>query len=134
MKAIISIVIIAVVALGGYKLWEYWDNVEQEKLAAKDVVEVSESQMGQMTPELEKSLQEAREKGYPGLKDWLKRYQKSPKIPEERLAWIKLDYVLMAAQSGEPLEAKKVFQEVKENTKSSSPVYPRIKKLEKTYQ
>ena len=66
------------------------------------------------------------------MRDWLKRFEKSPKIPEDRLAWIKLDYVLMVSQT-DPKEAKRVFAEVKEKTPSTSKAYPRIQKLEKTY-
>jgi hypothetical protein len=133
MKALIAILIVVAVIFGGWKLWEYWDTVDQQKEAAQKIPDVTEDQMGRMTPELENTLQEAKKKGASGVKDWLKRYQKSPKIPEARLAWIKLDYVLMASQN-DPLEAKKVFADVKENTPTSSPVYPRIKKLEKSYQ
>jgi hypothetical protein len=133
MKPLIVILIVVGVIFGGWKIWDYWDTVSQQKEAAEKIPEVSEDQMGRMTTELENSLQEARKKGASGMKEWLKKYQKSPKIPEPRLAWIKLDYVLMASQS-EPLEAKKVFAEVKESTPPSSPVYPRIKKLEKSYQ
>lgn len=133
MKAIIAILIVVGVIFGGWKIWDYWDTVSQQKEAAEKIPEVSEDQMGRMSNELENSLQEARKKGASGVKDWLNKYQKSPKIPEPRLAWIRLDYVLMASQS-DPLEAKKVFAEVKEKTPSSSPVYPRIKKLERSYQ
>jgi|SRR4051794_6098594 hypothetical protein len=133
MKPLIIILVVVGVIFGGWKMWEYWDTVDQQKEASEKIPEVSEDQMGRMTPELETSLQEAKKKGAAGVKDWLNKYQKSPKIPEARLAWIKLDYVLMASQS-EPLEAKKVFAQVKENTPTTSPVYPRIKKLEKSYQ
>jgi hypothetical protein len=133
MKALIAILVVVGVIFGGWKLWDYWDTVDQQKESAQKVPDVTEDQMGRMTPELENTLQEARKKGASGLKDWLNKYQKSPKIPEARLVWIKLDYVLMASQS-DPLEAKKVFADVKEKTPASSPVYPRIKKLEKSYQ
>ncbi|MDB6032493.1 MAG: hypothetical protein JWM16_2831, partial [Verrucomicrobiales bacterium] len=115
MKALIAILVVVGVIFGGWKLWDYWDTVDQQKDAAQKVPDVTEDQMGRMTPELENTLQEARKKGASGVKDWLNKYQKSPKIPEARLVWIKLDYVLMASQS-DPLEAKKVFADVKEKT------------------
>ena len=132
MKGLTVVLIVLAVIFGGWKLWDYWDNVNMQKEASEKVVEVSEGQMGQMSQELERSLTEARNKGPSALKAWLNRFEKSPKIPEDRLAWIKLDYVLMISQS-DPLEAKKVFAEVKEKTPSTSKVYPRIQKLEKTY-
>ena len=132
MKGLIAVLIVVGVIFGGWKLWDYWDTVSQQKEAAEKVVEVSEAQMGQMTMELEKSLEEARKKGPSAMRDWLKRFEKSPKIPEDRLAWIKLDYVLIVSQT-DPKEAKRVFAEVKEKTPSTSKAYPRIQKLEKTY-
>ena len=132
MKALIAVLIVVAVIFGGWKLWDYWDNVNQQKEASEKVVEVSEGQMGQMSPELEKTLTEARKKGPSAVKAWLDRFEKSPKIPEDRLAWIKLDYVLMVSQS-DPLEAKKVFADVKQKTPTTSKAYPRIQKLEKTY-
>ena len=132
MKGLIAVLIVVAVIFGGWKLWDYWDTVSQQKEAAEKVVEVSEDQMGRMTNELEQSLTDARKKGPSAVKSWLERFQKSPKIPEDRLAWIKLDYVLMVSQS-DPLEAKKVFAEVKQKTPTTSKVFPRIQKLEKTY-
>src|SRR5436305_10420211 len=99
MKGLIAVLIVLAVIFGGWKLWEYWDTVNQQKEAAEKVVEVSEAQMGSMSYELEKSLEEARKKGPSAFKAWLNRFEKSPKIPEDRLAWIKLDYVLMVSQS-----------------------------------
>jgi hypothetical protein len=132
MKGLIAVLIILAVIFGGWKLWDYWDTVSQQKEAAEKVVEVSEGEMGAMSTELEKTLGEARKKGPSAVKAWLNRFEKSPKIPEDRLAWIKLDYVLMVSQS-DPVEAKKVFAEVKEKTPPTSKAYPRIQKLEKTY-
>ena len=132
MKGLIAVLIVVAVIFGGWKLWDYWDTVNQQKEMAEKVPDLSEEQMGRMSNELEKTLADARKQGPSAVKTWLDRFQKSPKIPEDRLAWIKLDYVLMVSQS-DPLEAKRVFAEVKEKTPSTSRVQPRIKKLQKTY-
>jgi hypothetical protein len=132
MKGLTVVLIVLAVIFGGWKLWDYWDTVNQQKEAAEKTPEISEDQMGRMSYELEQSLQEARKKGPSAVKAWLNRFEKSPKIPEDRLAWIKLDYVLTISQS-DPLEAKKVFAEVKSKVSTSSKVYPRVQKLEKTY-
>jgi len=44
-----------------------------------------------------------------------------------------LDYVLVAAP-GDPAEARRVFAQVKARLTPRSPVYPRMKQLEKTYE
>src|ERR1051326_8809167 len=126
MKVLISILIVLALIFGGWKLWEYWDQVSQQKDMAEKKPSLSEDQLGSMTSDLEKTLQDARKKGPSALKAWLDKNQKNPKIPESRLVYIKLDYVLMIASS-DPVEAKKVFHEIKQNTPPTSPVYPRIK-------
>ena len=83
--------------------------------------------------QLEPSLQEAQKKGAAGLKAWLDQYKRSPLVKDPRLAWIELDYVVGIAAEN-PLAAKRVFSEVKKRTPPESPVYPRIKELEKTYE
>ena len=67
------------------------------------------------------------------LGDWLEKAKRSPQIKDPRLAWIELDYVLKVSASN-PAEAKRVFIEVKQRIPTDSPVYPRIKSLEKNYE
>ena len=55
----------------------------------------------------------------------------SMQIKDPRLAWIELDYALKVAPSN-PLEAKRVFAELRDRTTPQSPIYPRVKALEKT--
>ncbi len=59
------------------------------------------------------------------------KYRKVAKDP--RLAWIELDYVQLVAPKN-PGEAKRVFADVKQRTPPESPVYKRVKELEKTYE
>ena len=44
-----------------------------------------------------------------------------------------MDYVLMVSRDN-PVEAKRVFAEVKKRVPPESPVYPRLKDLEKIYE
>jgi hypothetical protein len=48
-------------------------------------------------------------------------------------AWIELDYCTLIARE-DPAEARRLFAAVKERTPASSPVWDRVKKLEKTYE
>jgi hypothetical protein len=84
-----------------------------------------------MSYKLDASLQAARKQGAAGLKNWLKTYNQI--IEDPRKAWIELDYCVAVARQ-DPAEAKRVFARVKERTAPSSPVWPRMKQLEKTYE
>jgi hypothetical protein len=135
MKIAISILIIVAVIFVGYKGWEYWDTVSKERESKKQA-ETSQID-GRSRPgvpyQAENALQEAYNKGAPALKEWLESARRSGVVKDPRLAWIELDY--MVRISGEnPVEAKKIFAEVKKRTPADSPVYRRIKELEKTYQ
>jgi hypothetical protein len=76
-------------------------------------------------------LEIARNRGATGLRDFLARYGKN--IDDPRRAWIELDYVVLLAQSS-PGEARREFAKVKSRIQSDSPVYNRVKQLEKTYE
>jgi len=80
---------------------------------------------------LEASLQAARKQGAPGLRNWLKTYAQS--VEDPRKAWIELDYCVAVARE-DPAEAKRVFAAVKDRLPPSSPVWPRMKQLERTYE
>jgi hypothetical protein len=136
MKAAISILIVIGVIFGVYKLWEYWDAVEQQKdLAVKKARQ--EAVLGDSLPglpyELEEDLRKAREGGPETLKAFIERVKKSPKVSDPRLAWIELEYVKKVSLN-DPIEAKRAFREVKERIDADSPVYKEVKRLEKTYE
>lgn len=134
MTRLISVLVIAFVAYGGYKLFLYWEKVRDEKEAAQKqaaATAVVAEQLPGLPPQLEPSLQAAQKTGAPGLKHWLRKYRKIVRDP--RLAWIELDYVVLLARD-DPREAKRLFAAIKERTPPASPVYPRIQRLEKTYE
>jgi hypothetical protein len=135
MKLVIAAVIIILVLVGGFKVWEYWDKVSHDK----DVSEKEAAARLQITPEslqgmpngLESTYAAAQKNGATGVRNWLKAY--GARVQDPRKAWIELDYAVMIARE-DPIEAKKIFAEVKGRTDETSQVYPRIKQLEKTFQ
>lgn len=133
MKIVISVVIVIALLFGGYKVWEYWDNVShdrdvaQKEAAARKVVP---EQLAGMPNGLEQSYQAAQKGGATGIRNWLKAY--GPRIQDPRKAWIELDYAVAISRE-DPVEAKKVYAEVKNRTEESSPVNGRVKELERTF-
>ncbi len=136
MKALIGIFVVLAVIFLGWRVYDYWVGVDTEREArerAKLPPPVVPERLEGLPSQLEPSLQEAQKKGAAGLKSWLDQYKRSPLVKDPRLAWIELDYVVGVAAEN-PIEAKRVFSEVKKRTPPESPVYPRIKELEKTYE
>ena len=133
-KTLIIIVIVVAVGFGGWQLYEYWDNIQNEKFEqeknAKSAV-VNPDALGGLPSGYDTSLRAAQQQGAAALGNWLKVY--GPAVQDPRKAWIQLDYVLLITRDN-PQEAKRIFNEVKNRTPPSSPVMPRIHDLEKTYQ
>ena len=134
MKPLITIFIILAVAVGGWKIYDYWVTVESEKEEKARLAqprEVRPEQLQGLPYELTQSLQEAQQKGAGGLKGWLEKNRRKTQDP--RLAWIELDYVVLIAKEN-PVEARRIFGDVKGRTATNAPIYYRIKSLEKTYE
>ena len=133
MTKLISILIIVAALYGGWHLFLYWEDVKNQKETQKKeaaAAQVNGDQLPGVPYALEKSLQAAQKDGAAGLRKWLKTYGTS--IQDPRKAWIELDYVVAVARD-DPNEARRVFGQVKERTPATSPVYARVKQLEKTY-
>lgn len=133
MTKLIGIVFIVLAGWGVFALWEYWDKYntgkdlkEQEALKTQ----VRPEQLPGITYQLEQAYEKAQKNGAPGIRNWLKAFHNN--VQDPRLAWIELDYVVAVSQE-DPAEARRVFAEVKERTPKDSPVYQRVKDLEKTY-
>jgi hypothetical protein len=131
MKPLISILIIIGVIWVAVKLFNYWEDVGAEKVAQQKAAAVIPTALAGLPPKLEASLQQAQQGGARDLKNWLNANRQE--VQDPRLAWIELDYVVLVAREN-PEEAKQVFGAVKERIGSDSPVYQRVKDLEKTYQ
>jgi hypothetical protein len=134
MSKLIAAVILLAALFGGWELFFYWEKVKneeqiQKKQAATAIV--SGEQLSGLPQQLEPILKAAETQGAAGLRRWLKTYGRS--VQDPRKAWIELDYCLLISRE-DPSEAKRVFAQVKNRTPESSPVWPRIKKLEKAYE
>jgi len=137
MKALIAIVLIVVALLGIRELYRYWEEMKVKH----DVVEpgqgagaqpaVDPSALTGLPPALEASFETAKKQGAASLKIWLKQYRSYVRDP--KLAAIELDYVVLAGAKNFT-ESREIFAAVKARTPTNSPVYPRIRQLEKTYQ
>ena len=134
MTKLIAALIIVVVLYGGWQLFFYWERVKNEEETEKKQA-VAETVMGDslggLPYQLDPALRAAQSQGAAGLKNFLKAY--GSKIEDPRKAWIELDYCVLISRE-DPSEARRIFAEVKGRTQSSSPVWPRIKRLEKTYE
>ena len=138
MTKLIAAVILLLVLWGGWQLFFYWERVKNEQETQKKqeaaVLVQGETLSGmppQATQPLEKSLQAAQSQGAGAMKAWLKTY--GSLVQDPRKAWIELDYCLLLARE-DPSGANRVLAEVKTRTPQTSPVWPRIKQMEKTYQ
>jgi len=134
MTKVISAVIVILVLYGAWELWLYWDkyntdkDLEQRQAAASVI---RPEQLPGMPSGLEDSYRAAERNGVTGVKNWLKTYGRL--VQDPRRGWIELDYMILIARE-DPAEARRIFSEVRNRTPESSPIYPRIKKLQATYQ
>jgi len=133
MTKLITAFIIILVLYGGWHLFLYWEHVKnedetrQKQQAASAVVP---EQLPGLPQKLEASLQAA-SKSPAALKNWLRANGRF--VQDPRKAWIELDYCVLLSHEDLP-EARRIFAEVKARTPPTSPVWPRIQQLEKTYQ
>jgi len=132
MKFVIAVIIIIGLALGAYQLNQYWGTFKPKEEAPPAAPVVSSGdQLPGLPPKLQPLLDIAQQRGAEGMQEFLDKY--SAQIADPRLAWIQLDYVELLAQSS-PGAARAQFAKVKSRLQPDSPVYSRIKELEKTYE
>lgn len=134
MTKLISVLVIAALLFGAWELFLYWDSVKREQETEQKRAEAEQvvpEQLPGMASQLEPSLQAAKNQGAAAMKNWLKTYGYA--IHDPRKAWIQLDYCLLLSREN-PAEARRLFAEIKNRTPESSPVWRRIKQLEKTYE
>jgi hypothetical protein len=139
MKIVISIIIIAALGFLGWEIWQYSQKFNSGKPEAQQeeaaVNSVDPTQLPGMPPTWEEGYRKAATAATNGdigaLRTWLRNY--GQKIDDPRRAWIEMDYMVMISRDN-PQEARAIFDSVKERTPKDSPVYPRVKELEKTYQ
>ena len=134
MRVLIGILIVVAMLFGGWKVWEYWQNVseQQEGGANREAkAEIRPDSLSGLPYQLVPKLQEAEQRDAKTLKQFIETWRASIKDP--RLAWIELDYVNRIALEN-PVEAKKIFLSVKERIPTNSVIYPRIQALSKSYE
>jgi hypothetical protein len=134
MTKLIAVLMIVAVLYGGWELFLYWEKVKNDE-ETKQKQDAAALVIGDQLPgvpyQLENSFQTARKHGAAGLRNWLKAYGQS--VEDPRKAWIELDFCVAVAHEN-PAEARHVFAGVKERLGTNSPVWPRMKQLEKAYE
>ena len=132
MSNFIGLILVVLVLYGASKFNHYWQSVKAKQEQADNGGQpASTGVLPGLPPTLESSLQAAQKQGASGLKAWLKQYRSY--VQDPRLAQIELDYVVLVATS-DRAEAQRVFDGVKGRVQPGSPMYDRVKKLERTYQ
>jgi len=138
-RKLFGLLLIVGALLGLKELHRYWEQVKSQQ-AAKDrqstgapALSTPPATVGGMpalAPGLEASLREAKGQSPASLKIWIEKHR--PYVQDPRLASIELDYVVLIGGRNY-LEARKLFNAVKQRTPTNSPVYTRIQQLEKNY-
>ncbi len=134
MRVLVGILIVLVLCVGGWKVWEHWQKVSEQQEGGPRLeprVEIRPDSLQGLPYQLVSQLTEAQQRGPQTMKQFIETWRGSMKDP--RLAWIELDYVNMIATS-DPLEAKKIFLAVKQRVPTNSVIFPRIQALSKTYE
>ena len=136
MKVLISILIILGVIFTAWKGYDYWDRVNTEKDKSErkaSGADIVPNDLPGMPYQLIEKYRNAASKGPEAMKAFLDAYDKAPSFQDPRKAWVELDYIV-SITSSDPLAAKKRFAAVKGRVSTNSPVYFRIRSLEKTYE
>ncbi len=134
MSRLIGILIILLLVYGGYRVYLYYEKVKTQDQAAQReaaAAQVQPENLPGLPYELESSLKAAQQEGANAMRKWLQTY--GAKVQDPRLGWIELDFC-EAVFRDNPSEARRIFAAVKNRTPPSSPVWPRIKSLEKSYE
>ena len=133
MTMLISVFILVVVLFCGYQLWLKWESVQREEETKRKeaAAELNPSYLGGMPQQLEPSYQQALQRGNAAVRAWLKTY--GPSIQDPRKAWIELDFCVAITRE-DPSEARRLFKAIKDRTPPTSPIQPRLRQLEKSYE
>lgn len=129
---LIGILIVLLVVWGGYKVVKYYKEVDARRYQEEQVTgrNLDPTRLAGMPHQLEESLRQAENQGAAAMREWLAIY--GAQIHDPRKAWIQLDYCMLIFRE-DPQEARAVYASVKNRLTESSPVYQRMKELEKTF-
>jgi len=133
MKFVIGLIIVVGLSLGVYQFYQYYGQFQDKptETAAPARVEVSGEQLPGLPSSLQGPLETAEEHGAAALKTFLTVH--GHEIQDPRRAWIELDYVVLAGAT-DLADARLIFGKVKARLTPVSPVYARMKELQKTYE
>ena len=130
MTKLIAAFILIAVCYCGYRLFIYLEENDTQQKQAATLATQGESLPG-LPSQLNQSLHAAQQQGAAALRHWLKIY--GSMVQDPRKAWIELDLCVALARD-DPAAARRIFKSVKNRTPPSSPVWPRLKQLEKSYE
>ncbi|MEY4388273.1 MAG: hypothetical protein RLY20_3556 [Verrucomicrobiota bacterium] len=134
MTKLISIFVILVVLFCGWKLVGYYQKVteENEKQAKQESgADFRPENLTGMNWNLQPSLEAATKNGGTAMRDWLKTF--GGQIQDPKKAWVEMDCSLALLRT-DPNDAKRIFKGVKDRTATNSPIYFRVRQLEKTFE
>ena len=133
MTKLIWALIIVVVIFCGWQLFQYWEKVDNEEATKKReaAAMLNPAALPGVPPELEQSYQTAQQHGAAALRNWLKAHDKV--VQDPRRAWIELD-ICVGITRDDPAEARRIFKAVRDRTPPKSPIQPRLKQLESSYE
>jgi hypothetical protein len=143
MTRLITIGLVIIGLWIGWIIYQQWEKTNSTQGETQQQVEAEARRaaaafdprsLSGLPDKLEDSLQTAKDHGAKALGQWLDFYADKEKVVQDpRLAWIQLDYAVMLAPD-DPAKAKQIYGDVHDRIPPTSPVYPRIKELEKTFQ
>jgi hypothetical protein len=135
-KFLVGLIIVVGLSLGVWQIYQLWENDKEKSpdtTASPPAAppEISGEELRGLPPNLQGPLRTAEEHGAAALRAFLTAH--GGEIKDPRRAWIELDYVVLVGAS-DPGEARLVFRKVQARLTPASPVYNRMKLLEKTYE
>jgi len=134
MTKAIWVLIILVVAYIGYLVFQQWDKARLEHDGRKPeqaAVLATGDGLAGMPYQLDASYRAAKASGAANFRTWFNTNERL--LADPRKAWIELE-LCVAMTRDNPAEAKKIYAAVKGRVPPSSPVYGKVKELEKTFQ
>ena len=133
MTKLIWAFIIIVAIFCGWQLFQYWEKVDNEEQTQKKeaAAVLNPAYLPGLPPQLDQSYQHALQQGNAAMRNWLKTY--GPALQDPRKAWIELDFCVAITRE-DPAEARRICKAVKDRTPPNSPIQPRLKQLEKSYE
>ena len=133
MTKAIWVLIILVAGYIGYLLFVQWDKARLEHAGQKPeqaAALASGDSLAGLPYQLDASYRAAKASGAANFRTWFTANEKL--LADPRKAWIELE-LCVAMTRDNPAEAKKIYAAVKSRVPPSSPVYAKVKELEKTF-